>query len=63
MGLRGLRRVQLRTQRVGKPCDKEVGLASSQDGAFLFFNDSLLEPEFQGSCVVGSMWVGIRKLE
>lgn len=55
--------MQLRTQRMGEPVDKEVGLTVCSRWGLLIFSDSSLEPEFQGSCGLGSTWVGVRKLE
>lgn len=50
----GVLTVQLRTHSMGEPADKEVGLAASSRWGLLTFSDSLLEPEFQGSCSLGS---------
>ena len=59
---RGLGRVSLgaaEKTKKGKPVDKEAGLPVSSRWGLLIFSDSLLEPEFQGSCGLGSTQVGI----
>lgn len=58
----GLRRVSLgaaESTKNGKPVDKEAGLPVSSRWGLLISSDSLLEPEFQGSCGLGSTQVGV----
>ena len=64
VGLRGPEEGVLRCHwehRGREPVDKEVGLAVSSRWGLLIFSDSLSEPEFQGSCGLGS--TGVWKLE